>query len=75
MDKLEKIRQVILDWDGKTGHDRCWYYPELFNKIADILEIQLTSQPVLPSREEFEAGCKRYQDEEFLLQNPNSVVE
>jgi len=65
MDKLEQIRQVILEWDGKTGHDRCWYYPDLFKKIADILDIKLTQTPALPSRGEFEDGCRQYQDEEF----------
>ena len=63
-EKLEQIRQVILEWDGKKGHDRCWYYPDLFHRIANIAGVELTPKPDI-SRQEFEAGCTHFQNQEF----------
>jgi hypothetical protein len=63
-DKLEQIRQVILEWDGKKGHDRCWYYHDLFNKIANIAGVQLKPSPGV-TREEFRQGCAFFEEQEF----------
>ena len=63
-EKCKKAEAIILEWSNKQGHDRCWYYPDLFRKLAGIFELNL--QPgSLPPREEFEAGCRRYQSEEY----------
>lgn len=64
-EKLQRIEQLVRDWDGKTGHDRCWYYPDLFRQIAGILGLELTTTPELPARAEFEEGCRRYQEQEY----------
>jgi len=63
--KLLKAKEVIQEWVDKQGHDRCWYYPELFRKLAEILEVKPTKNPSLPSLEEFKKGCERYQEEEY----------
>lgn len=62
--KLDLIRKEVSGWSSKQGHDRCWYYPDIFRRIADILEIEIP-EAQLPPREEFEAGCRRYQREEY----------
>jgi len=67
-EKLKQIRSVVEEWANKQGHDRCWYYPDLFHQIAVILDVELPKTPVLPPRVEFEEGCRRYQNEEFGLQ-------
>lgn len=64
-EKLSKIKQIVLLWDSKEGHDRCWYYPELFKEIAQVLEIELNKSPQLPTLEEFKEGCCKYQKEQF----------
>lgn len=64
-DKLLKIKEAILEWDGHEGHDRCWYYPDLYKKIADILEVKLKQEPVLPPEEYFKEGCRRYREEQY----------
>jgi len=64
-EKLEQIRQVILEWDGKKGHDRCWYYPDLFHKIANIAGVPLSQPTDKPSRQEFEEGCRFFQEQEY----------
>lgn len=63
--KYQQVKEVIQEWVDKQGHDRCWYYPELFMKLAELCEITPTTLPSLPPREEFERGCKRYQEKEF----------
>lgn len=64
-EKLEQIRQVILEWDSKKGHDRCWYYPDLFHEIANIVGVHLVQPTEKLSREEFEEGCRMYQQQEY----------
>lgn len=64
----EQIRDVVTDWINKQGHERCWYYPDLFKKIVDILELKV---PESPSRKEFEKGCQKFQDQEFGSKKDN----
>lgn len=64
-EKIKEIQQTIMEWDGKEGHDRCWYYPDLFAKIAEIVDVPLNQSPALPPRPEFEEGCRRFQSQEF----------
>jgi hypothetical protein len=74
MDKLEEIKALVEEWNNKKGHDRCWYYPELFEKIAKIVGVELKQSPELPTLDEFRAGCEKYQVEQFNLQRDISVV-
>jgi len=63
-EKCKKAELIIQEWADKQGHDRCWYYPDLFRKLAEVFEMDI--QPgSLPSREEFEKGCLKYQNEEY----------
>lgn len=62
---VDKIKAICQAWLDKQGHDRCWYYPELFKQLCEILELKPTQEPALPPRAEFEAGCRRYTNEEF----------
>ena len=63
-EKLELIRAAIQEWSGQQGHDRCWYYPDIFKRIADIAGVDVPAKPDIP-RPEFEQGCRRFQDQEF----------
>ena len=62
--KCIKIKNCVKQWINKQGHDRCWYYPDIFREISSILEIHPVNSD-LPPRKEFELGCKKYQDEEY----------
>ncbi|MBS3079966.1 hypothetical protein J4221_00680 [Candidatus Pacearchaeota archaeon] len=62
--KFYEAKTIIQEWVSKQGHDRCWYYPDLFRKLAEIFEVQY-SDPGLPPRNEFEKGCEKYQEEEY----------
>jgi hypothetical protein len=62
---MEQARQILREWAEKQGHDRCWYYPDLFRKLADVLGVNLKVEPRLPPFEEFKLGCERYQKESY----------
>jgi len=64
-DKCDQTQAIIQQWVDQQGHDRCWYYPDLFRVLAELHDITSELHPKLPHRAEFEAGCKRYQDEEY----------
>lgn len=64
-EKVGKARSVIQEWMDKQGHDRCWYYPDLFMELATIFEVQPSKESGLPPLEEFKKGCERYQQEEY----------
>lgn len=64
---LAKVRKTVQTWLDKQGHDRCWYYPDLFKEIATALDLKPTVEPKLPTLEEFREGCRRYQAEEYGL--------
>ena len=63
--RYDEARGIIQEWVDKQGHKRCWYYPDLFNKLVKVFDIKPSVEPMLPPRDEFEAECKRYQDEEY----------
>lgn len=65
MERQEKVKETMQQWVDKQGHDRCWYYPELFQVLAREFGITPNRPPNLPSLEEFKIGCERYQAEEF----------
>lgn len=57
-------RQVVIDWYTKQGHERCHYYPELFRRLCVAFGITVHDDfKDLPSLEEFNFGCQRFQCE------------
>lgn len=63
--KCNKVQKILKEWVKKKSHDKCWYYPELFNKLVQVFDIKVESLE-LPSKEEFDQGCKKYQDEIYF---------
>ncbi len=66
MSILDEARRLLQEWVDKQGHDRCWYYPDIFKKLAILLDVKMTVEPGLPPRCEFEDGCKKFQDEQYI---------
>jgi hypothetical protein len=64
-EQLRRVRALVTEWVGKQGHDRCWYYPDIFGKIAGVLGVELPKDLGLPPLPEFEDGCRRYQAEQY----------
>jgi hypothetical protein len=61
--RIKEVRRLVREWADKQGHNKCHYYPEIFDKLCVFLNIPI--QPVYIPRSEFEEGCIRYQDELF----------
>lgn len=64
-DRLDDVKAIVQEWLDKQGHDRCWWYPELFERLAEVLELKATVPARLPPRCEFEAGCRRFTDSQY----------
>ncbi|QQG40066.1 MAG: hypothetical protein HYS81_01500 [Candidatus Aenigmatarchaeota archaeon] len=64
-ERCDKAKRIIQEWTDKQGHERCWYYPDLFNRLAVLFSVKPTKNPSLPTLEEFREGCRRYQQEEY----------
>ncbi|MDZ4256092.1 MAG: hypothetical protein U1C71_00650 [archaeon] len=65
--KFDQAKRIIQEWVDQQGHERCWYYPELFNQLMEVFDIRSTKEKKLPPLEEFKEGCRRYQKEEYHL--------
>ena len=63
--EASEVRQIVQSWLDKQGHDRCWYYPEIFTELSRALDLRGVKPPQLPSLAEFKAGCERYQREQY----------
>ena len=66
-EQLQEAKIIIQQWIDKQRHDRCWYYPDLFNQLVVLFDIKPSKEPFLPPLAEFQEGCKRYQEEEFQI--------
>jgi hypothetical protein len=54
--EVEKLRQGIRQHRDASGHNLCWYCPELWNLLPDKIE----PHPQIPETEEFLHCCKQY---------------
>jgi hypothetical protein len=63
--ECQQTQAMLQEWIDQQGHDRCWYYPDIFMKLVKLFGITTDGPPQLPPRKEFEAGCKKYQTQEY----------
>lgn len=61
----ERAKEAIIEWRDKQGHERCWYYPDIFQNLAKILGVDLVYDGSKLPESEFEAGCNRFRQEEY----------
>jgi hypothetical protein len=64
-EKMTQAKTLLQKWVDQQGHDRCWYYPDVFRELATLLGVEVKIDPKLPPLQEFQEGCKRYQKEEY----------
>jgi hypothetical protein len=57
---IASVKDEIQSWLDKQGQDKCHYYPEIFQKIAELLQIKNNLVNALPPEEEFQSGCDKY---------------
>jgi hypothetical protein len=56
--EVKKLRAGVRQHRDASGHNLCWYVPELWNLLPD----QMVPQPVVPTTEEFLHCCKIYRE-------------
>lgn len=56
--EVKKLRQGIRRHRDATGHNVCWYVPELW----ELLPEKVNLLPLVPPREEFLQCCAEYRD-------------
>lgn len=54
--EVKKLRAGIRQHRDATGHNLCWYVPELWNLLPE----KVIPQPKIPSTDEFLQCCKIY---------------
>lgn len=62
--EIKKLRAAIRHHRDSSGHDLCWYVPELWQTLPDKIE----PKPVVPGTCEFLYNCTRYRKS---LRKPN----
>lgn len=61
-----RARDILKEWASLQGHDRCWWYPEFIQPLADIYDLPLegiTLTPKVPYL--FDEGCVRFRREQY----------
>ncbi len=54
--EVKKLRAGIRQHRDASGHNLCWYVPELWNLLPDKIE----PEPVVPELSEFIQHCAAY---------------
>jgi hypothetical protein len=56
IDEVKRLRQAIRGHRDSTGHQLCWYHPQLWALLPEKTD----PQPVVPDWPQFMRGCIRY---------------
>ena len=56
LDEVRKLRAGIREHRDATGHDLCWYHPNLWSLLPEKTD----PLPSVPAWPEFMAGCLKY---------------
>jgi hypothetical protein len=57
-EEVVRLRAGIRKHRDSTGHNLCWYVPELWNLLPE----KLVPMPEVPPKDEFLACCRAYRD-------------
>jgi hypothetical protein len=58
-EEVVKLRAGIRQHRDASGHDLCWYVPELWKLLP---EYDAAPTPTVPPKDEFLACCRAYRD-------------
>lgn len=58
IDEVKRLRRGIRSHRDATGHNLCWWVPELWNLLPE----KVAPKPEIPPREEFLHHCALYRD-------------
>ena len=58
IEEVMKLRTGVRQHRDATGHNLCWYVPELWNLLPE----KSVPSPGVPPKDEFLGCCKAYRD-------------
>lgn len=58
IEEVVKLRMAIRNHRDASGHDLCWYVPELWSFLPE----KSSPAPEVPPKDEFMRCCKAYRD-------------
>lgn len=56
IDEVRKLRKGIREHRDSTGHDLCWYHPDLWGLLPETANLK----PMVPEWPQFMQGCIKY---------------
>lgn len=59
------VQDMVQEWLDKQGNERCWYYPDIFNKICEVLNLKCNVDRGLPLEQVFRRNCDKFTKEEY----------
>ncbi len=71
VEEVKKLRQGIRAHRDSTGHDLCWFHPDLWNLLPEKYDLEIS----VPDWPQFMEGCVRYRRslDEQLPDAPRTV--
>ncbi len=71
MTELEdKTREILLEWVSKRGHDKCFWHPDLLERLGKLYGVDMSDSTKDISFETFQRGCRLYQAVTYGLAIP-----
>lgn len=70
-----ETKRILKKWLKKQGHDRCHYYPGIFNSLLKLYGIDSNKyDSQLPKLCEFKKGCNQFQNDEYFAELGRAVL-
>ncbi len=58
---IRRVREILNDWQTKAGHDACWFYPEVFRELCNVVGLEYI-EPSKVDRSDFRAHCQKFEE-------------
>lgn len=76
LDVDTKARDILKQWASLQGHDRCRWYPEFVQPLAEVYNLSLEEITLTPKNSLlFEQGCVRFRREQYHQEATSLNVE
>ncbi len=64
--KCEATEKVITEWVNKKNNDKCWWFPELLEKLQEIHGLEEVEANIEITEKEFEENCTLFRKSLFF---------
>ncbi|MEK6908938.1 MAG: hypothetical protein AABX23_02715 [Nanoarchaeota archaeon] len=70
-DKARETERILREWVELTGHNRCWWHPELLQRLGKLYDVDMSKAIERLPIEVFRRGCAVYTAGEYGLPRPD----